>query len=104
MSLCSVDEARWPVRPALLCLNALGARWTRDGGHRAGRWVLLPESTFRVTWDIVQTIFLIYIAIVAPIEYAFQLASPEGSFTHIMDLIIDGYFLIVASSSISQVR
>ena len=52
--------------------------------------MLLPDSTFRVTWDIAQTVFLVYIAIVAPIEYAFQLASPEGSFTHTMDLVIDG--------------
>ena len=38
--------------------------------------------------------FLLYIAVVAPIKYAFQLESDRWSFGHVTDLIMDAYFFL----------
>ena len=37
--------------------------------RRQLRFVILPDSQFRSFWDLLQMIFLVYIAITSPIRY-----------------------------------
>ena len=54
---------------------------------------VVPGKRFRVLWDIIQSIFLVYIAIVAPIKVGFGIKTPPWSFGHVLDIVMDIYFL-----------
>eukprot|EP00854_Cymbomonas_tetramitiformis_P005587 gene5587-6774_t len=51
-----------------------------------------PESIFRKTWDIVTSLFLIYVAIVVPVRVGFELTAYGNWF--VWEIIIDGWFVL----------
>lgn len=60
----------------------------------ARQHMLDPLGTFRQRWDIVQAVFLLYIAVVVPYRIGFNDASRPWEFWFCIELFIDMYFIV----------
>eukprot|EP01001_Neometanema_parovale_P012512 NODE_880_length_2017_cov_104.440338_g833_i0.p1 GENE.NODE_880_length_2017_cov_104.440338_g833_i0~~NODE_880_length_2017_cov_104.440338_g833_i0.p1 ORF type:complete len:646 (+),score=146.39 NODE_880_length_2017_cov_104.440338_g833_i0:77-1939(+) len=53
---------------------------------------LHPDSTFRMVWDVIQIVFVIYISFVVPARVGLDL--PATGFWHLLEWLMDVYFII----------
>ena len=64
------------------------------------RWIVLPSSTFRRSWDILSLLLLVYVALFTPVQIAFYGETmsmcrwDEWVFVFILDRIVDAVFIL----------
>eukprot|EP01043_Picozoa_sp_COSAG02_P029102 COSAG02_NODE_1796_length_10904_cov_23.136603_11_plen_1012_part_00 len=69
-------------------------------GKSKDKWVVLPDSGFRKTWDVFQVVFLFYVAILTPLRIGFNIEvdgpGPDStvSATWCFELVVDLYFIV----------
>eukprot|EP01052_Picozoa_sp_SAG31_P000529 SAG31_NODE_15_length_37942_cov_32.078297_34_plen_404_part_00 len=60
---------------------------------QAKRCFVLPTSTFRLRWDVVQVVLLLATALFVPYRLCFDSNSTPGSWTFVFDIFSDTFFL-----------
>ncbi len=64
------------------------------------RWIVLPASTFRRSWDILSLLLLVYVALFTPVQIAFygdamsMCRWEEWVFVFVLDRIVDAVFIL----------
>jgi hypothetical protein len=60
------------------------------------RCFFMPHSTFRVAWDMLQIVFLLYVAVVYPVRQAWDtFPEPRGDNpAYLFDAVVDAFFAI----------
>jgi hypothetical protein len=60
-----------------------------------GKWyIVMPDSTFKMCWDLSQVVVLLYVAAVVPLRIGFDTTSEPFSTFWWVEVAIDIYFLI----------
>ena len=59
------------------------------------KWYLRdPDSMFSALWDILQVVFLVYVALIVPLRAGFDIEVELFTFAWAFDTIVDLFFLI----------
>lgn len=53
-----------------------------------------PNLRFRVTWDLIQVLLLLYLLIIVPLRIAFDVEIAFGTGEFYFDMMVDAYFLV----------
>lgn len=56
------------------------------------RWLIHPDSRFKITWDLIVIIFSVYNSILIPYEFAYSIDT--SVFFEVIDRIVDVAFLV----------
>lgn len=83
------------INPAAHADNSARFDWIVERAKQSpktSRWVVHPGSGFRVAWDVAQIAILIYVALVFPYRYSFDVYS-YGPW-YLLEVLIDVYFWI----------
>jgi len=71
---------------------------TYDDDHKIAWYIVLPESTFRQSWDLLMGILVLYILIFLPLRFAFDdrihSDSPRGEILNLIDMVADVLFIV----------
>lgn len=61
--------------------------------HYHGKWIVLPDSTFRKVWDAAQVVLLCYVAMVTPLRIGFDIEVELFGATWFWEVLVDIYFI-----------
>ena len=69
-------------------------RWTIAENKLSGMTMCSPNSAFRMHWDIIQVVLLLYVAVVVPYRIGFTQDTKPGDFFFALDALFDFYFAL----------
>ena len=62
--------------------------------QRASWYIVMPDSSFKMCWDLSQVVVLLYVAAVVPLRIGFDMSSDPFSTFWWIEVFIDSYFLV----------
>ena len=81
-------------QPETFCHSMGSPHLPNDNSPGPDSVKLDPLSQFRRTWDSIQLVFLLYVAIFVPFRVCFDSPASPWAWDFILDILVDVYFMV----------